>query len=135
MSPYLDIFNAASAKQKGQRFGLGMLNMGASNANPNLMAALAQQDESHRRQDAANQLNNAFAFKDAQVRGGIPNLIGIAENRAGGKAGMANQNANAAANRWSQFQIRPGFWATMLNNATQGIGQGLAAAAVPAGGL
>lgn len=142
MAPYLDIYNSAAAKQKGQRMGLGLLSYGAANANPALVASLAQQDESHRRQDAAAQLNNAFALRNAEVRGTALPLINIGENRAQSKIGAygniastgANM-ANAGADRWARFQVRPGFWANLLNNATAGIGQGAIAAAMPTGGL
>lgn len=135
MQPYLDIFTTAAAKQGSKRFGLGTMAFGAGAANPNLMAALAQQDESHRRQDAAQQLNQAFAIKDAAVRGMAMPLIGVGENRAAGRVGVTSNMAQNNANNWARFQVRPGFFATLLNNATQGIGQGLGAAAMPAGGL
>lgn len=135
MQPYLDIFNTAAAKQGAQRFGLGTMAYGAANANPNMIAALQQQDESHRRQDAAAQLNQAFAIKDASIRGTALPLIGIGENRAASKAGTAAQMAMNAGNNWARFQVRPGFWATLMDNATRGIGQGLGAASLPAGGL
>lgn len=130
MAPYLDIYNNAVAKQKGQRLGLGMLSMGAASANPALLAALAQQDESHRRQDAGAQLSNAFAIRNAEVRGSALPLIGLTENRASNKAGITANMANNAAGRYSNFQVRPGFWANMLQNATMGVGQGAIAAAI-----
>jgi hypothetical protein len=130
MQPYLDIFTQAAAKQGAKRFGLGTMAFGAGAANPNLMAALQQQDESHRRQDAAQQLNQAFAVRNAEVRGSALPLIGIGENRNANKVGTAANMALNAGNNWSRFQVRPGFFATLLNNATQGIGAGLGAAAV-----
>lgn len=135
MQPYLDIFNAAAAKQGAQRFGLGTMAFGAANANPNMVAALQQQDESHRRQDAAAQFNQAFAIKDASIRGTALPLIGFGENRNAAKAGTAAQMAMNAGNNWARFQVRPGFWATLMDNATRGIGQGVGAASLPAGGL
>lgn len=130
MSPYLDIYNQAVSKQKGQRMGLGTLQLGAASANPNLIASLAQQDESHRRQDAAAQLNQAYALRNAEVRGSALPLIGIGENRNANKVSTTANMASGAANRYAQFQVRPGFWASMLNNAVQGAGQGAVAAAI-----
>ncbi len=135
MQPYLDVFQQAAAKQGAQRFGLGTMAFGAANANPNLMGALAQQDEAHRRQDAAAQLSNAFAVRNAEVRGSALPLIGIGENRAQTKLGTTANMATNNSNNWARFQVRPGFWAGLLNNATQGIGAGLGAAAMPAAGL
>jgi len=135
MAPYLDVYNTAAAKQKGQRMGLGLLSYGAANANPALVANLAQQDQSHRQQDAAAQLNNAFAVRNAEVRGTALPLINIAENRQQAKLDTTANMANAGADRWSRFQVRPGFWANLLNNATAGIGQGALATAMPTGGL
>lgn len=132
MAPYLDIFQNAAAKQGAQRFGLGTMAFGAANANPNLMGALAQQDESHRRQDAGAQLSNAFAIRNAEVRGTALPLIGIGENRNANKFGTAANVATNANNNWARFQVRPGFWATLMNNATQGMGQGVGAAAIGA---
>lgn len=129
MAPYLDIYNTAAAKQKGERFGLGSLRFGAANANPNLMGALAQQEQAHAKQDAAAQLGNAFAIRNAEVRGSALPLIGIGENRAGGKTGIAANMANSASNRWASHQIRPGFWQNMLMQATHGAASGAAAAA------
>jgi len=135
LQPYLDIFTSAAAKQGAKRFGLGTMAFGAGAANPNLMAALAQQDEAHRKQDAAMQLGQAFAMKDAAVRGMAMPLIGVGENRNAGRVGATANMALNANNNWARFQVRPGFFATFLNNATQGIGQGLGAAAMPAEGL
>lgn len=130
MAPYMSLYEGAVAKQKGQRQGLGILSMGAASANPALLAALAQQDESHRRQDAAAQLSNAFTVRNAEVRGSALPLINLFENRSANKAGTTAQLSNSAANRWAQHQIRPGFWANMLNNVTQGVGQGAIAASI-----
>lgn len=130
MQPYLDLYNTAVSKQKGQRLGLGTFQAGAASANPNMIAALAQQEEAHRRQDAGAQLNQAFALRNAEVRGSALPLIGISENRSANRFGTAANMANASAGRWSQHQVRPGFWAGMLNNITQGAGQGALAAAV-----
>lgn len=130
MAPYLDIYNNAVAKQKGQRLGLGIMSMGAASANPALLAAMAQQEEAHRRQDAGAQLSNAFALRNAEVRGSALPLINLFENRSANKAGTTAQMANSAAGRWSQHQIRPGFWSNFLNNVTQGAGQGAIAAAI-----
>jgi hypothetical protein len=120
MAPYLDMYKSAVAKQQGQRVGLGMFRDGAASANPNLIASLAQQEEAHRRQDAGNQLNTAFALRNAEVRGSALPLINIGEGRAAGRAGLSGQMSNNAANRWAQHQVRPGFWSRMLDNAVQG---------------
>jgi hypothetical protein len=129
MAPYLDIYNSAVAKQQGQRQGLGILSMGAATANPALLANLAQQEESHRRQGAAQQLSNAFNIRNAEVRGSALPLMNLTESRAAGRAGTAATMANAASNRWAQHQIRPGFWANMLDQVTRGAAQGATMAA------
>lgn len=120
MQPYLDVFQTAAAKQGAQRFGLGTMAFGAANANPNLMGALAQQDEAHRKQDAAAQLNQAFAIRNAEVRGSALPLIGIGENRAQSKLGTTANMANAGANRWAQFQPRDSFWGSLLKDTVRG---------------
>lgn len=130
MAPYMDIYNSAVAKQAGRRMGTGLLSFGAASANPALIASLAQQEEAHRRQDAAAQVTNAFRIRNAEVRGSALPLIGIGENRAQTKLGTTANMANAGANRWASHQIRPGFWQGIVNNATQGIGAGVLAAAV-----
>lgn len=130
MQPYLDVFQQAAAKQGAQRFGLGTMAFGAANANPNLMGALAQQDEAHRKQDAAAQLGNAFAIRNAEVRGSALPLIGIGENRNANKLGTTAGMATNTANNWARFQPRQSFWGTLLQNATMGAGQGAIAAAI-----
>lgn len=130
MSPYLDIYNQAVSKQKGQRMGLGTLQLGAASANPNLIASLAQQDESHRRQDAAAQLNQAYALRNAEVRGSALPLIGIGENRNANKVSTTATMANAGANRYAQFQPRQSFWATLLQDTVRGASTGIGAAAI-----
>lgn len=129
MSPYLDIYNAAMSKQKGQRMGLGSLRFGAGSANPNLMGALELQDESHRKQDAAQQLNQAYAIRNAEVRGTALPLINIGEGRAVGKTSAVGGMAINSNNAWAQHSIRPGFWANMLNSTMQGAAQGATMAA------
>lgn len=129
MSPYIDIYNTASAKQKGQRYGLGSLKMGSEFANPNLLSALQTQDESHRKQDAGAQLEGAFQQRDASVRGMALPLINVGENRNQGKlaatAGMAQNSTNA----WASHRVSPSFWQTLMMNAANGAASGAAAAA------
>lgn len=128
MSPYLDIYNTASAKQQGQRYGLGSLRMGAEFANPNMLAAMAQQDESHRKQDAGVQLENAYRSRDAAVRGMAVPIINIGENRQQAKIGATAGMAANSNNAWAQHQVRPGFWQNLLNQTVQGAAAGAAAA-------
>lgn len=129
MSPYIDIYNTAAAKQKGQRYGIGSLKMGAEFANPNLLSALQTQDNSHRAQDAGAQLENAFQTRDASVRGMALPLINVGENRQGNKlsatAGMAANSTNA----WASHKVGPSFWEKLMNNAVQGAASGAAMAA------
>ncbi len=132
MAPYVDIYNTAAARQQGQRIGTGMMSYGSAFANPTMLAALAQQEQAHRQQDAGAQLSNAFAMRNAEVRGSALPLINIGETRLANKAGTTAQMANADAQRWAQHQIRPGFWAGLLNNMTQGAGQGALAAEITA---
>jgi len=129
MQPYLDVYNTAAAKQQGQRIGTGLMPYGSAMASPALIANLNLQEEAHRKQCPAAQLSNAFALRNAEVRGSALPLIGITENRQAAKVGTTANMANSAAQRWAQYQIRPGFWAGLLNNATQGMGQGALAAA------
>lgn len=132
MSPYIDIFNTASAKQQGQRYGLGSLKMGAELANPNMLAALAQQDESHRRQDAGAQLEGAYRSRNAEVRGMAMPVINIGENRAGAKVGAAAGMAQNANSAWANHRVGVGFWGQLLQNAVGGAAQGAASAGVTA---
>jgi hypothetical protein len=129
MAPWVDIYSTATAKQQGQRLGTGMMGYGSAMANPTMLAALAQQEEAHRRQDAGAQLSNAFAMKDAEVRGTALPLIGIGENRESAKVGTTAQMANSAAQRWASHQIRPGFWSNLLDQMTRGMSQGATMAA------
>lgn len=129
MSPYIDIYNAAIAKQKGQRQGIGSLRFGAANANPNLMGALAQQEQAHSRQDAAQQLNQAYAIRNAEVRGTALPLINIGESREAGKTGAIGGQLSGSRGAWASHQIRPGFWANMMNSFARGAGEGTAAMA------
>jgi len=129
MSPAIDIYHGAAAKQQGQRYGLGSLRMGAAFANPNLLSALQTQDESHRRQDAGAQLEDAYNRRDASVRGMALPIINVGENRAQGKVAATTGMAQNSTNAWASHQIRSGFWANLLNSAVQGASSGAAAAA------
>lgn len=126
MSPYIDIYNTASAKQQGQRYGIGSLKMGAEFANPNLLSALQTQDQSHRAQDAGAQLEGAFKSRDAAVRGMAVPIINIGANRDATNVGAATGLANTATGAWANHRIQPGFWGTLLQQAVGGAAQGAA---------
>lgn len=122
MSPYIDIYNTASAKQQGQRYGLGSMKMGAEFANPNMLAAMAQQDQSHRTQDAGAQLESAYKQRDASVRGLAMPLINVDAGRDATNVAATTGLANTATNAWASHRIQPSFWASLLQNAAQGAG-------------
>lgn len=124
MSPYIDIYNTASAKQQGQRYGIGSLKMGAAYANPNLLSALQTQDQSHRTQDAGAQLENAYKGRDAAVRGVAVPVINIGENRNQTKLGADASMAANSTNAWASHRVGPSFWEKLLANAQQGAATG-----------
>lgn len=129
MSPYIDIYNTANAKQQGQRYGIGSLKMGAEFANPNLLSALQTQEQSHRTQDAGAQLENAYRSRDASVRGMAVPIINIGENRQQGKTSALTGLAQNATNAYASHRIQPGFWQQMMMQAVNGAASGAAAAA------
>lgn len=129
MAPYIDIYNTAIAKQKGRKFGLGSMNFGASQASPNMLAALGAQEEAHRRQDAGQQIQNAYAVRNAEVRGTALPLIGIGESREAGKVGALGGAAQQAAGSYANYQVRPSFMAQLALKTVEQAGQGAMAAA------
>lgn len=129
MSPYIDIYNTASAKQQGQRYGIGSLKLGAEFANPNLLSALQTQDQSHRTQDAGAQLESGFRARDASVRGLAMPLINVDAGRDATNVGATTNMADTATGAWASHRIGEGFWAGLLKQAVNGATSGAAAAA------
>lgn len=120
LKPSLGLFNAASRRQQGERYGIGALAMGAQNTNPGLGQLLRQQSEDQRQQDAAGQLENAYRLTDAQMRGQAFPLMNQAQGRNLNLAGLSNSNSANSTNMFTQFTPRPSIWAQLANSAVQG---------------
>lgn len=123
MGPSLGLYNSASKRQQGERMGTGALQLGAAGANPGLSQLLRQQSDDQRQQDAAGGLENAYAMKDAEMRGSIMPLLGLQQNRTMGLAGMASGNSNQASERYTNFKPAPSFWQQMLMGGIGAAGQ------------
>jgi hypothetical protein len=121
MSPYLDLYNRASAEQQGERMGIGALRLGAEGSNPNLTSLLTQQAADRRRQEAGGALERAFALRNAEARGSVLPLIGLQQSRTMGLAGMAGNQSAGSTSAWANFRPAPSFWQQAL---LAGIGAG-----------
>lgn len=127
MAPHYGLYNAAINRQNADKQGTGLMRMGQAGSNPNLAALISQNRGDRQRQEAGGQLENAFAMKNAEVRGSIMPLLGLGQNRRMGLAGMASGNANAMqgfANQSrglaSQLAMSSGFFNSNLFNQMMG---------------
>lgn len=110
MSPYVQMYQRAAAGQRSERTGLGSLQMGAANADPNLATNQRLQDKMRREQDAAGEIEGAYGAENAAVTGtGMP-LVGADIQQKGENLNAATGMASSSLGDWSRFQIRPGFW-------------------------
>ena len=114
MGPSYGLYDAAANRQQGQRVGIGALRLGAQGSNANLASLLQQQATNERQQQAAGQFEDAYRYKDAEMRGSIMPLLGLQQNRSMGLAGMASNNANTSTNAWANFRPAPSFWQQLL---------------------
>lgn len=121
MGPSYGLYNAAANRQQGERMGIGALRLGAQGANPNLSRLLQEQSANERQQTAAGQFENAYRFKDAEMRGSILPLLGLQQSRSMGLAGMATGASQNSTNAWANFRPAPSFWQQLL---LSGIGAG-----------
>lgn len=129
LTPQLSLYNHAKAGQEGQRMGLGALRMGMGEGDGSgLSTLLASQQQAHREQDAAGQLENAFAAKDAEMRGSVMPLLGLQQNRTMGLAGLGNNASQNSTNQWASFRPRPSIWSQLLMQGVSNAQQGAQAA-------
>jgi len=119
LTPQLSLYNHAKAGQEGERLGIGALRMGQMGDNSGLAALLASQQQAHREQDAAGQLENAFAAKDAEMRGSVMPLLNFQQGRSMGLASLASGNANNSTAAWANFRPAPSFWQKLLLQSAQ----------------
>lgn len=122
MGPSYGLYDAAANRQQGERMGIGALQLGAQGQNAGLGQLLREQSTNQRQQDASGQLENAYRFKDAEMRGSIMPLLGLQQNRTMGLAGMANSTANNSTGTWANFRPAPSFWQNLLMAGIQGAG-------------
>lgn len=114
MSPYLGLYDAAKKGQNEERFGEGALTLAGENAG-GWGKLMKQQRQMQREQDAGGQLTNAFAMKNAEVRGSALPLMQLSQNRSMGVAGLASNNTQNAGNMWMGYRQtqRPSFWSQL----------------------
>lgn len=128
LKPYTNIYNSATSDQQNDRKSNGLLD--ATGAGGGAAQAYGAYLKYKRQQDAAGQLENAYNMTNAQVTGSIaPMLIGQANQRNMGRAGLAQQ-------AFTSYQNRPadqGFWSTFKRSFGQSLGNTLGGA--PAGAL
>jgi hypothetical protein len=103
--------------------GIGALRMGMDGDNSGLSTLLASQEQAHREQDAAGQLENAFAVKDAEMRDSMMPILGLQQNRTMGLAGLSNNASQNSTNQWASFRPRPSVWQNLLMSGLQGAAQ------------
>lgn len=123
LKPSLALYDAASARQKGERMGIGALRFGADNTNPMLTQALREQQDAERQQAAAGQLENAYRLTDAQMRGSVLPLLSLQQNRSMGLASLASNNAANSTQAWANFRPAPSFWRQLLLTGVGGAAQ------------
>lgn len=123
MGPSLSLFRRARAGQEGERMGQGLITMGTNASDPNLTARLAQQAKDRREQETAGALEEAVARRTAEAHGSVLPLAQLNTSRNLSLAGMAGNQAGQSQSLWSQFRVRPGWGAGLLNNTAQGFGQ------------
>lgn len=131
MGPSYGLYDSAVNRQQGERMGIGALRLGAQGSSPNLSRLLQEQSTNQRQQSAAGQFENAYRFKDAEMRGSVLPLLGLQQSRSMGLAGLASGNANASTNTWANFRPQPSFWQNLLMT---GIGGASSAARTMYGG-
>lgn len=130
MSPYLGLYDNAKRGQDQERFGEGALTL-AGEGSGGWGKLMKQQRQMQREQDAGGQLTNAFAQKNAEVRGSSLPLIGLHQQRTLGVAGQAGQNASNAGQMWMNYRgtQRPSFWSQLALGAVGAVGQAAGAGA------
>lgn len=131
MGPSYGLYDAAVNRQQGERMGIGALRLGSQGADSNLGRLLQEQSTNERQQSASGQFENAYRFKDAEMRGSIMPLLGMQQNRSMGLASLGSSNAANSTNAWANFRPAPSFWQQLL---MQGVYNGRQAASTMAGG-
>ena len=114
MGPSYGLYDAAANRQQGERMGIGALRLGAQGSTANLASLLQHQSTNERQQQAAGQFENAYRYKDAEMRGSIMPLLGLQQNRSMGLASLGSNNANASTSAWANFRPAPSFWQQLL---------------------
>jgi hypothetical protein len=114
------LYDQASKRKSGERMGIGALRLGAQGSDPNLTNLLEQQSNDQRQQDASGAFENAYRYKDAEMRGSIMPLLNLSQNRTMGLASLGSNNANASTSAWSNFRPAPSIWQQMLLSGISG---------------
>jgi hypothetical protein len=129
----MGLYNDSLKVHDANRIGRGYGTL-AGNANPNFVAALDKENEMQRHQQAAGALEgyvgDTLAAKDQEMTG----LYHTADARNAAVAGMQTNREGSAQDRYLRFLMRPkapNFFRELALNASQGVGAGAAAAAIP----
>jgi hypothetical protein len=117
LKPYLNLYNSAVSDQQNDRQSTGILQL-ARGGNAQQAGVMDQYLKFKRQQDAAGQLENAYAGVNADMTGQSYNLIGIANQRMSDRAGMAQQAYSTYLNRPKQ----PALWEKIAGLAIGGVG-------------
>lgn len=115
LKPYYNLFNSAKNRETDER-GIGAMGFNDLTGGSGQLAGLiGRQLQARNEQNASGQLYNAAnqAHDAATNQGNF--LTGVADNRAAGKAGLANQRYTAYLNR----PHRPSFWEKLLAGGQQ----------------
>jgi hypothetical protein len=120
LGPSLSLYRRARAGQQGERAGIGALRLGLNASDPGMAANLAEQSNLRRDQDAAGALEEAVAAKTAEAHNSVLPLIQLNQSRALGVAGLRSGQAQQTQGLWSQYRVRPGWGANLLNGLVQG---------------
>lgn len=128
MSPYLDLFNRAKSRGGEERYGTGALALAGENSG-GWGKLLKQHSQMRREEEAGGQLSNAFAMRNAEVRGSALPLANMYNQRNQAGAQTALGGMGQAGNTWMGFrqtQKQP-FWQQLLMGGMQAAG-GMASA-------
>lgn len=116
LNPYLSLYQNAVANRNEDMAGTGILRLGTNQQNPNTAASLNRLLDERRRESAGGALAQAFAAKDAEMRGSLMPLLGLQNSRNVAVAGISSNNSNDAWRRYLQANQSAGFLNSNLFN-------------------
>lgn len=111
----------SAIKDQSDIEGIGALRLGTDD-NSGYASLIKQNRADRNQQQAAGRLENAVTQRIGQARGEAMPLINISEDRNMGIAGLRSGMYENAANRDTQFRMRPrqpSFWRTLLEQGKQ----------------